>query len=79
VADRLRRAIADTPFIVAGAPMRLTVSIGVAEAGAGMDGVAALMKEADAALYRAKHSGRNCVVPPPHDAGRPSGPLVLAS
>jgi diguanylate cyclase (GGDEF)-like protein len=30
VADRLRRAIADTPLVVAGAPIRLTVSIGVA-------------------------------------------------
>jgi diguanylate cyclase (GGDEF)-like protein len=79
VADRLRKAIAETPFVVAGAPIRLTVSIGVAEAGPGMDGVAALMKQADVALYDAKHSGRNRVMPPPRDADRPSGPLALAS
>jgi diguanylate cyclase (GGDEF)-like protein len=79
VAERLRRAIADTPLMIAGAPIRLTVSIGVAAAGAGMDGVAALMKEADAALYRAKHGGRNRVVPPSRDADRPPGPLALAS
>jgi diguanylate cyclase (GGDEF)-like protein len=79
VAERLRRAIADTPLMIAGAPIRLTVSIGVAAASAGMDGVAALMKEADAALYRAKHGGRNRVVPPSRDADRPPGPLALAS
>jgi len=79
VADRLRRAIADAPVMIAGAPIRLTVSIGVAEASAGMEGVAALMKEADAALYRAKHGGRNRVVPGPRETDRPSGALALVS
>ena len=79
IADRLRRAIADTPLIVAGAQIRLTVSIGIAEAHTGIDGVLSLMKEADAALYRAKHSGRNRVVPPLRDADRLAGPLALAS
>jgi diguanylate cyclase (GGDEF)-like protein len=50
VAERLRREIAETPLVVAGAPIRLTVSIGVAEADTRMLGIVALMKEADEAL-----------------------------
>jgi diguanylate cyclase (GGDEF)-like protein len=78
VAERLRQAIAEIPLVVAGAPIGLTVSIGVAEADARMDGVRALMKEADEALYRAKRGGRNRVMPVPADAVSP-GPAALAS
>lgn len=79
VADRLRKTIADTPLLVAGAPIRLTVSIGVADADNAMGGIAGLMKQADVALYEAKHGGRNRVLPAPRDAERPSGPVALAS
>ncbi|HLH87587.1 MAG TPA: diguanylate cyclase [Xanthobacteraceae bacterium] len=75
VAERLRREIAETPLVVAGAPIRLTVSIGVAEADTRMLGIVALMKEADEALYRAKRGGRNRVALAPADAG----PIALAS
>ena len=78
VAERLRQAIADTPLVVAGAPIGLTVSIGVAEADARMDGIRALMKQADEALYRAKRGGRNRVTLAPADAAA-SGPVALAS
>jgi diguanylate cyclase (GGDEF)-like protein len=61
VAERLRARVADTPLMVAGAPIRLTVSIGVAEADNRTGDFAALMKDADAALYRAKQEGRNRV------------------
>jgi diguanylate cyclase (GGDEF)-like protein len=78
VAERLRQAIAETPLVVAGAPIGLTVSIGVAEADARMDGIRALMKEADEALYRAKRGGRNRVMPAPAHAAPPK-PAALAS
>jgi len=39
----------------------ITISIGVAEL-AGSDTAASLIQRADACLYRAKHSGRNCVI-----------------
>jgi diguanylate cyclase (GGDEF)-like protein len=41
--------------------LSLTVSIGVAEWRPGSDDVARLLLRADAALYRAKQDGRNCV------------------
>jgi two-component system cell cycle response regulator len=63
VAERLRQAIAETKIADAGAPggLTVTVSIGVASARAG-DAPEALMARADAALYRAKQTGRNRVV-----------------
>ena len=42
---------------------KVTISVGVALHAAGMErDVATLVRAADAALYRAKHGGRNCVV-----------------
>ena len=64
VAERLRRRIASEPF-----PIRerargidVTISIGIAALGAD-DDAASVIKRADQALYRAKHNGRNRVVP----------------
>lgn len=54
--DFLRMAVADLPL---GIP--LTISIGVAAHRHG-DGVDQTLARADAALYRAKHEGRNRVV-----------------
>ena len=63
VAERLRQAVADAtiadPSVPAG--LRVTVSIGVAAARAD-DTPETLMARADAALYRAKQTGRNKVV-----------------
>lgn len=61
VAERLRQSITTEPFTTDAGPLRITVSIGVAEA-ADLDTLGALIERADAALYAAKEAGRNCVV-----------------
>ena len=60
VAERVRRGVAETPVVVDGDLLAMTVSVGVAEfAGEHVD---ALVDRADAALYAAKAAGRNVVV-----------------
>lgn len=62
-AERIRLAIADLHLQHEGVPVALTASIGVAsQAGGERLSAQALFEEADAALYAAKHSGRNRVV-----------------
>ncbi|BDG72212.1 PleD family two-component system response regulator [Roseomonas fluvialis] len=60
VAERLRAAIAERPVPVPGAMLNLTVSIGTAIT-RGPVSADRLVAAADAALYRAKESGRNRV------------------
>ncbi len=64
VAERLRLAVAQEPFVVQGTGEKLpvTISIGVAATDDGGDSVETLLKRADDALYRAKNTGRNRVV-----------------
>ncbi len=59
VAEKLRSAVADVPAPVVGA---LTVSIGVSQVQLEDSDEAEAVRRADAALYRAKQSGRNRVV-----------------
>ena len=61
-AERVRRAIAFTPFEMQDGTVlpNVTISIGVAEARAGLS-AAKLLAKADEALYRAKRNGRNRV------------------
>jgi diguanylate cyclase (GGDEF)-like protein len=62
LADRLCRAIAAQSFSLQGEPLRVTASIGLALQPAGSTrGLAAWMKAADQAMYRAKAEGRNRV------------------
>jgi diguanylate cyclase (GGDEF)-like protein len=64
VAQRLRRAVEQAKFF-AGSPhsvQRLTISIGVAVYGADAQFKRDLIEFADAALYAAKHEGRNRVI-----------------
>ncbi|MFO0986818.1 MAG: diguanylate cyclase [Alphaproteobacteria bacterium] len=58
VAERLRAVIEEKPFALGPEPLRVTVSIGVAE---GAVAPAELLKDADLALYASKRKGRNCV------------------
>ncbi|MEA1676006.1 two-component regulator propeller domain-containing protein [Nitrospirillum sp. BR 11163] len=61
LADRLRQAIGDECVAIeGGASIRVTASLGLAELNSGED-LDALYVRADAALYRAKQSGRNRV------------------
>jgi diguanylate cyclase (GGDEF)-like protein/PAS domain S-box-containing protein len=60
-AERLRQKVASTPLTLNGITISITVSIGITRLDADdMDADAALMR-ADAALYDAKHGGRNRV------------------
>ena len=58
-AEQLRAAVAALRFEVAGRRVPLTVSIGLATAGA--ESFADLLRRADHAMYAAKHAGRNRV------------------
>ena len=49
------------PFTTDAGPLRITISIGIAES-TKLDTLNTLLERADAALYSAKHAGRNCVV-----------------
>ena len=64
VAERLRASVECTPFPISRAPggLNITVSIGIAGAEGARDTTDALLRRADQALYRAKHTGRNRVV-----------------
>jgi diguanylate cyclase (GGDEF)-like protein len=70
VADRVRMAFQAVGLEIAGHPIGATVSVGVASALAPVE-LDDMLARADAALYRAKNSGRNRV----ESAGE--GPLVL--
>jgi diguanylate cyclase (GGDEF)-like protein len=61
VANRLRCQVEDKELASDGTPFFITVSIGIAEALQSMPNFGALMRRADAALYGAKHLGRNQV------------------
>ena len=60
-AERLRAVIADAPFLLEdGTDIAVTVSVGIAQA-LQDESFEALLRRADAALYTAKHEGRNQV------------------
>lgn len=61
IAERLRKAFEAAAVASTGGPVRFTASFGVGQWHGGGDTVQAVLKRADAALYRAKASGRNCV------------------
>jgi diguanylate cyclase (GGDEF)-like protein len=61
-AERVRRALADTPVVFEGRSIPISASIGVASStGSQPVTVDSLLAAADAALYRVKRSGRNRV------------------
>lgn len=62
-AERLRRAVEETPVDFEDGRLRYTVSIGAASRNAQLSTWDALLRAADKALYRAKAFGRNRVMP----------------
>jgi two-component system cell cycle response regulator len=80
VAERLRVAMADEAFVLFGKGERIpvTVSVGVAMTGEGVDTLESLLKRADDALYAAKNAGRNCVITL-HAPGSEALPIAVAS
>ena len=67
-AERLRADLAALQVPYEGATIRFTCSVGIATRGAA-DGLDTMLKEADAAMYRAKREGRNRVSVAPAGAG----------
>jgi len=61
VAERIRQQVEEASVIVAGLPVRATVSIGIASTEAVGHDLDALIRRADSAVYAAKRSGRNRV------------------
>ena len=59
IADKLLKAIGETPFDTSGQTIGVTISVGVAERKAD-ESIDQLIGRADQALYAAKRDGRNC-------------------
>lgn len=58
-AQRVQKRIAETPLVVRGKTIPLTVSMGIAVMLATDASAAASLSRSDIALYRAKENGRN--------------------
>jgi diguanylate cyclase (GGDEF)-like protein len=78
-AERIRDRVATLSLEWKGRTVHTTVSVGVAALDVSHDSLAALIHDADQALYAAKDAGRNCVrsVPPPAQRRGASSPVVL--
>lgn len=62
IANRIRAAIVESPVTKDGCEIAVSASVGLASTATSGYGVQRLCREADAALYRAKRAGRNCVM-----------------
>ncbi|HLA99507.1 MAG TPA: sensor domain-containing diguanylate cyclase [Anaerolineales bacterium] len=59
VAERLRNSIANTPVDIDGAPVAISVSVGVSRSTTSIPDLDILLGRADSAMYLAKKAGRN--------------------
>ncbi len=60
-AERLRQLVTESVIAAGGHNIQVTVSIGVSACRPETSSIDELLKQADVALYVAKHAGRNCV------------------
>lgn len=61
LAERLRKAVQQSPFNFLPEPWPITISIGISQFKAGDEFKEKVIARADKALYQAKEEGRNCV------------------
>ena len=82
-AEQIRLAIASHPVQTPWGPIPVTMSLGVlATKDCGLLSVEEIIHEVDAALYKAKAAGRNCVKfanPPCHQPSDPRNPTPVSS
>jgi diguanylate cyclase (GGDEF)-like protein len=71
-AEQIRAQVPTIDLSPGAGERRISVSIGIATS-TGTDTVSSMLRRADAALYAAKHAGRNCV-----RADAPAGAGVYA-
>ncbi len=67
IAERLRHLVSEMIFDCEKGSFQITCSIGVCQAHSAVKKVNEIFEMADAALYKAKNSGRNCVVMEPFE------------
>jgi len=60
MAERLRAAVAESPYYTEKGDVPATISLGVARSKRSTSTLLELLSDADAAIYRAKDAGRNC-------------------
>jgi diguanylate cyclase (GGDEF)-like protein len=59
--QRMRMSIEKEPVMTSAGPVKVTISIGLVQSVAKQTAGESLIAAADAALYRAKKNGRNCL------------------
>lgn len=74
-AERLQQRFADSPAVVDGCAVPVTLSIGISILHAGSPGAEAVLSQSDGALYRAKESGRNRIEVAPAVSEAPVMPV----
>jgi diguanylate cyclase (GGDEF)-like protein len=75
-AEQIRKAVASTPFLVAGLSIGVRVSIGAARSSVDLATSDALLAAADAAMYAAKSAGRDRVAVAPAQENAYTGVLT---
>jgi diguanylate cyclase (GGDEF)-like protein len=79
IAERIRAGFEAAGAVVGPDTIGATVSIGAATSYSAVPDVDSLILRADAALYRAKHGGRNCFQPADEEAGSEQSRLISAA